>query len=105
MNHRSIGLEFEYVAVDAVALVSRRRAVVEDVAQVAAAVGADDLGPAAIGVGDAPDAALDLVVEARPAAAAVELVLRAVERGVALPADVGARRITSYNVCYTKLLR
>ena len=62
----------------------------EDVAEVAAAVGALDLDAHAVGVGQAPDGAGDLVVEGGPAAVGVELVVGAIEGRVAAAADVGA---------------
>jgi len=65
----------------------------EDVAEMAAAAGADDLHPLAIRIGDALDRAGNLVIKARPAAAGMEFILRAVERGVAALAEIGAFRL------------
>ena len=62
----------------------------EDVAEMTAAVLAEDLGAGTVAVGHLLDRALDLVVEARPAAVAGEFILGAIERRVATPADVGA---------------
>ena len=58
-------------------------------ARVAAAVGALDLGTLAVLVGRALHGTGDLVVQGRPAAAGVELVVGAVERGVAAVAHKG----------------
>src|SRR5206468_4293566 len=70
--------------------VLRRQALaVEDVAQVAAARLAQDLDAAAVGVAVLLDGAGDLVVEAGPAAAGLELVGGAVQGRVAAAADVG----------------
>src|SRR5271156_453088 len=63
----------------------------EDVAQVGAAVGALDLRPASVGVGDPLDRARYLVVEGRPAAPRVELVLGTIEGRLAPPAEVRPR--------------
>ena len=63
---------------------------VEDVAEVAVAVIAENLGAAPVGVGFAAHGTRYLVVETGPTAAAVELVGGAVERGVAAAADVRA---------------
>src|SRR3954452_16394471 len=92
-NRQLILLQIERAAVDAVAQPRRVRSVRENVPEVAAAVGAADLGAdhavRAVGVG------LDVgcygwLVEARPAGARVELRVRA-EHGCAAPgAVVGA---------------
>ena len=63
---------------------------VKYMAEVTAAILADDFRAAAIGVGVAGDGVGQFVVEARPAAAAVELVLRPIERSVATTTDIGA---------------
>lgn len=64
----------------------------EHVAEVAAAIRADDFGAfhAEGVVFLADNGAGDFIIERRPAAAAVELVGRAVKLGVAAAADVGA---------------
>ena len=62
----------------------------EDVAEVASAVFAEDLDASSIGVDVAANGAFDLVVEAGPAAAGVELVFGAVELRVAAAAGVDA---------------
>ena len=90
------GVEVQRAAVDAVAQAGRVRAVVEDVAQVAAAALADDLGAlheeAVVGPG------LDRLVvhrveEARPAGAGVELGVRVEQlRAAALAAVDAVRR-------------
>src|SRR5450755_2281727 len=86
------GNELQRDAVVAVALAGRRRAVVEDVALVAAAAHAVVLGARDdhldVGLGD--DRARQRGVEARPAGAALELGLRGEERKVAAGADEAA---------------
>src|SRR5262249_24334625 len=62
----------------------------EDMAEMASAVVAEDLGAVAVGVGHSLHRAWDLVVEAGAAAVAGELALGAIERRVATPTDVGA---------------
>ena len=64
----------------------------EHVAEVAAAVHAGDLGPVPVRVRRTKDRAGDLVVEARPAAVGIELVLGTVQRRVAATAVIGPRR-------------
>src|ERR1700738_3854031 len=54
------------------------------------AVLAEDLGANSVAVEHLFDRAFDLVVEAGPAAVAGEFILRAIERRIATPADVGA---------------
>ena len=61
----------------------------EDVAEMTAAIGAFDLDSAAIGIGQARHGAFDLLIERRPAAVRVELVVRAIELGVAATASAG----------------
>src|SRR5580704_13626996 len=63
----------------------------EDMAQVGAAVGALDLRPVSVRVGNPLDRARDLVVEGRPTAPRVELVFRTIEGRVASLADVRPR--------------
>ena len=65
------------------------RLALEDMPQVAAAGRADDLCAPAVCVLAAGDRPGDLVIEARPAAARVELVIRAVQGRVAAAAVVG----------------
>ncbi len=60
------------------------------VSQMAIAVGADDLGAVAVGVGQVLDRASNLIVKTGPAAAGRKLVSRAVEWRIALFADEGA---------------
>lgn len=62
----------------------------EDVAEVAAAVGALDLGPPAVGVGEVFHRRGQFGVEGGPAAVRRELVLGAVEQRAAAPARVDA---------------
>ena len=62
----------------------------EDVAEVPVAVAADDLG--SVAVWPPLYVVFDLVVEAGPATAALELLGGAVESGVALAAEIGACR-------------
>lgn len=59
----------------------------EDVPQVPVAVLADDLDSVAVGIDIASDRSGNLVVEAGPAAMALEFVVRLVQRGVATSAD------------------
>lgn len=63
----------------------------EHVAEVASAARAGDLRPVSVRVRRALHRAGDLVVEARPAAVGVELVLGPVQGRVAAPALVGPR--------------
>src|SRR3954471_22394678 len=74
----SLRLEVHGDAVDAVAQVRRRRAVLEHVTEVAAAAAAVHLGAdhAVAAVGRGLDRARNRIVEARPAGAALELLLR-----------------------------
>ena len=62
----------------------------ENVAQMAAAVGAFHLDPHAVGVGKMLHGTLNLFVEGWPAAMGVEFINRPVDLGVALAADIGA---------------
>ncbi len=62
----------------------------KDVSEVAAAVGADDLGALPVRVGDTPYRPWDLVVEAGPAAERMEFVRRAIQRRIASFAGVAA---------------
>ena len=87
-------LEIERNGVDAMAdILGRESLAGEHMAQMSSAFRADDLGPASVGVGNAPDRSLDLVIETGPAAARIELVRRAVKRLAALPAAVDARLV------------
>src|SRR3954470_1476853 len=74
----SLRLEVHGHAVDAIAQMRRRRTVLEHVPQMAAAAAAMHLGAdhAVAAVGRAFDRARDRIVEARPAGAALELLLR-----------------------------
>src|SRR5271169_4775629 len=78
----SLRLEIHRHAVDAIAQMRGRRAVFEDVAEMAAAAAAVHLGalhaPAA--VGDGIDRARLRIVKARPAGAALEFFLRGEQR-------------------------
>lgn len=86
-----LGYELERYGIDAMASVfGRKFFALEHVSEVSAAIGTDDFGAFAIGVRDALDGAFDLVVEARPSAARVKLVIRSVEWCAALAAGVGA---------------
>lgn len=96
LHRRVLRAEVQADAVDAVALVGRggEALALEDVAQVAAAVVADDLDALhehAV-VLEALDGAGDAVEVGGPAAAAVELVRRLVQGRVAPGARVHARR-------------
>ena len=85
------GNEIHGDGVDAMAGVLGAEALAqENVAQVGAASGADDLGAQAVRVASTRDGAGDLLVEARPTAARVELVRRPVQRRAAALADVGS---------------
>src|ERR1700733_14711715 len=88
----SLRLEFHGDAVDAIAQMGRRRAVVEDVAEMAAAAVAMHLGAdhAVAAIGRGFDRAVDRIVEARPAGAALELRLRHEQRLVAPGTHEGA---------------
>lgn len=93
--HGVVGREVQADAVDAVALVGGRgeALALEDVAQVASAVGADDLGAGhAKGVVRmAGHGARDAVKVGGPAASRLELVRRLVQRRLAAGARVDAR--------------
>src|SRR3954466_10145933 len=83
--------EFHRQRVHTMARVFRRQPLAEeDVAQVSAAVVALDLDAHAIRVGQTLDRSRHLVVERRPAATGVELVLAAVELSVTAAANVAA---------------
>jgi hypothetical protein len=87
----ALGDEPDGEGVDAVARVLVGEALaLEDVAEVAAAVGADYFRAPAVRVRVALDAPRVLFVETRPAAARLELGLGRVEWVVAAPADEGA---------------
>src|SRR5262245_53966259 len=90
--HRSFGLEIHRHAVDAIAQSGRRRTVREDMAEVAAAPAALHLGADhAVGaVLQLLDRAGLRIVEARPAGAAFELLLRLEQRLPAPRAGEGA---------------
>src|SRR5262245_4794628 len=79
---RSLRLKIHRHAVDAIAQVRRRRAVLEYVAEMAAAAAAMHLGAdhAVARVGRGLDSARHRVVEARPAGAALEFLLRHEQR-------------------------
>lgn len=64
----------------------------KDMPEVTVASGAPDLDPFSVPVREVTNRSLDLLVEARPPAARVELVRRTIERGAALLADVGPAR-------------
>src|SRR5262249_47870920 len=89
MPLRPLGLEVHGDAVDAIAQMRRRGAVVEHVAEMAAAPAAMHLGAhhpiASIGRGF--DRTLNRIVEARPTGAALELLLRHEQRLAASGAD------------------
>ena len=93
--HGVIGREIQADAVDAVTLVGGRgeSLALEDVAEMAAAIGADDLGaghaPGAVLV--ARDSAWDAVKVGRPAAARLELVVGLVQRRITAGAGVDTR--------------
>ena len=59
-------------------------------AKMAAAISANDLGAAAIGVGMTLDGLWNLVVEAGPAAAALEFILGTIKRRIAATANESA---------------
>lgn len=95
LHRRVLRAEVQADTIDAVALVGRggEPLALEDVAQVAAAVGAYDLDALHehAGVLEALDGAGDAVEVGRPAAAALELVRRLVQGRVAPGARVHAR--------------
>src|SRR5436190_8037220 len=66
-------VKLERAGVDAVAQAGRLGTIFEDVAEVAAAAGALQLGAAAIGIGRGLDVVVDERPEARPARAGIEL--------------------------------
>ena len=68
----------------------------KNVAQVAAAMGADDLRAASVGVGQAAHGLGQGVVKAGPAAAGVKLVFGAEQGCAALAAEVSSRRLGMY---------
>ena len=83
------GFEHERDGVDAVARIFGRKAFArKDMPQVSAAAGTGDFGTPAVGIRRAPHGTGDFVVETRPAAPGVELVLRTVQRRTALAATV-----------------
>ena len=86
------GLVAQADAVDAMPLVGGRREalVLENMPQVALALGANDLDARAVRVGSLLDGAVDAIVERRPSTAAVELGSRVVERSAAADARVRA---------------
>src|SRR5208283_5916774 len=79
---RLFGLEVHRHAVDAVAQMRRRRAVLEDVAEMAAAAAAMHLGAhhAVAAIGRGLDRAGHRIFEARPAGAALEFLLGGEQR-------------------------
>src|ERR1041384_307091 len=91
MRRGSFGLEIHRHAVDAIAQSGRRRAVREDMAEMAAAAAAMHLGAhhAVAHVARLLDRTRLRIVEARPAGAALELLLRPEQR---LPATRAAKR-------------
>ena len=60
----------------------------KDMSQVSAAAGTSDFGTPAVGIRRAPHGTGDFVVDTRPAAPGIELVLRTVQRRTALAATV-----------------
>lgn len=64
----------------------------KDMAQMSAALSADDFCTPAIRIGDMLDSPGNFIVEAGPAAARLEFVFAAVELRIALPTDIGADR-------------
>ena len=83
------GFEHERDGVDAVARIFGRKAFArKDMPQVSAAAGTSDLRPSSVGIRRAPHGTGDFVVETRPAAPGIELVLRTVQRRTALAATV-----------------
>src|SRR5205085_8438738 len=85
-------MEYQGVAVHAVAQSGRLRPVVEDVPEVAAAAAAVDFGPqhAEGAVFGLADGVIERLIEARPAGAALELGLRGEQRQVAAGAGEDA---------------
>ena len=62
----------------------------EDVSQMPAAVGTDDLRPPSVGIGHLFDRALKGIIEARPSRTRIKLCSRGKERCITLAADIGA---------------
>src|SRR6266852_6176526 len=94
-KEKSLRLEIHRDAVDAVAQVRRRRAVVEYVAEMAAAAAAMHLGArhAVAAIDRGLDRARLRIVEARPAGAALEFALRDEQRLAAARAGKRARAL------------
>src|SRR6185437_2041549 len=79
----SLRFELQRDTIDAIAQMRRRRAVIENMAEMAAAIGAMHFGAhhAVSAIGGGLDRARDRIVEARPAGAALEFAL-ALEEGL-----------------------
>ena len=76
-------MEIQRHAIQAIAKARGLGTIIENVTEMAAAAGAENLRAVAVGVDLAADCPVYLVVEGRPAAMRVELVVGAVERRVA----------------------
>lgn len=68
----------------------------EDVAQVTATVGADDLRATSVRIRNALHASREFVIETGPAAARLKLRFRRIQRVVAAPANEGSGRIKRF---------
>ena len=85
------GFEIERQRIDAMTRVLRRQPLaLEEMAQMTAATGAKNLRAVSVGIGCTPYRTGNRIVEARPAASGIELVLRTVQRRAALAAAIRA---------------
>ena len=74
-------------------VLGRESLALKNMAQMAAAIRAEDFHPPSVGIGHTAHRAGHGVVKAGPAAAGFELVLGMVKRHAALTADIGACRV------------
>lgn len=77
----------------------------KDVAQMGSALGAENLRTASVGIRFAAHGTRNFIVEAGPAAAGIEFILRTVQRSTAPAAAVGARLRRGGNIYRKRALR